>query len=57
MKHATQDASIPYTVAARYVSGGTGNQLWSITATIVGADYQNALVGSYTDALTVQITP
>ena len=57
MKHATQNASIPYTVVARYVSGGTGNQLWSITATIDGAAYQNALVGSYTDDLTVQITP
>lgn len=57
MKHATQNVFIPYTVSAAYVSGGSANQLWRLTATVLGQDYQDALVGPYSDLLTVTITP
>ena len=57
MKHASQSVFIPYSVAATFVSGGTGNQLWNITATVLGSNYQNAQVGSYSDLLTLTITP
>ena len=57
LKHASASAYIPYSVSASYVSGGTGNQQWSITATILGPDYENALVGNYSDSLIVQISP
>jgi spore coat protein U-like protein len=48
---------IPYSVAASYVSGPAANQRWTITATVLGTDYQNAQVGSYSDLLTLTITP
>jgi len=57
LKHGVQSAFIPYTVMASYVSGGVGNQTWNITATILGAHYENALVGTYSDALTATILP
>jgi len=57
MKHATQNAFIPYTMAALFISTGGGNQRWRLIATVLGQDYQNALVGSYSDVLTVTITP
>jgi len=57
MKHTTQSAFVPYSMAATYVSGGATRQNWSLTATVLGQDYQNALVGSYTDVLTVTIFP
>jgi len=57
MKHATLSVYIPYSAAAAYVSGSATNQTWSVTATVLGADYQNAQVGSYSDLLTMNITP
>jgi spore coat protein U-like protein len=57
MKHATQNAYIPYSAAASGGGGPPGNQQWTVTATIVGTDYQNAPVGAYTDDLTATITP
>jgi hypothetical protein len=57
MKHATVSFFIPYSVAASFVSGGSGNQIWTITATVSGSNYQNAQVGSYSDLLTFTITP
>jgi spore coat protein U-like protein len=57
MKHATLSAFIPYTMTATFVSPGGGNQNWSLTATVLGQDYQNAQVGSYSDLLTVTIIP
>ena len=48
---------IPYSVAASYVSGPAANQQWTITATVLGTDYQNAQVGTYSDLLTLTITP
>jgi len=57
MKHVTASVFIPYSVAAVYVSGASGNQLFTITATVLGPNYQNAQVGSYSDLLTLTITP
>jgi len=56
MKHGASDF-IPYTVTATFVSPGGGNQNWTLTATVLGQDYQNAPVGSYSDLLTVTIIP
>jgi spore coat protein U-like protein len=57
MKHASLSVYIPYSVSATYVSGGATNQLFNITATVLGTNYQNANVGSYSDLLTITITP
>ena len=57
MKHTTLGFYIPYSIAAVYASGASNNQLFNITATVLGADYQNAQVGSYSDLLTFTITP
>jgi spore coat protein U-like protein len=57
MKLTTASVYIPYSVAAAYVSGAAANQLWNITATVLGPNYQNAQVGSYSDVLTLTITP
>jgi len=57
MKHSTQNAFIPYTMTAVFISTGGGNQRWRLIATVLGQDYQNALVGSYADVVTVTITP
>jgi hypothetical protein len=57
MKHATQNAFIPYTVATAVVSGGGSTKTWRVTGTVLGANYQNALVGPYSDILSATITP
>lgn len=57
MKHASLSVYIPYSVSATYVSGAANNQLFNITATVLGTNYQNANVGSYSDLLTLTITP
>jgi hypothetical protein len=58
MKHTTLSFFIPYSVSASYVSGGFFNpQVWNITATVLGSNYQGAQVGSYSDLLTLTITP
>jgi hypothetical protein len=57
MKHSSQNAFIPYSVAPALLGSTGANQNWRVTATILGTDYQNALVGSYSDVLTCSITP
>jgi spore coat protein U-like protein len=57
MKLTTAAVYIPYSVAAVYASGAATNQLFNITATVLGPNYQNAQVGSYSDVLTLTITP
>lgn len=57
MKHSTQSAFIPYSVAPSFQGNSGVNQNWRVTATVLGTDYQNALVGSYSDTLTATITP
>jgi hypothetical protein len=44
-------------MASAYSSGPTNNQVWNLTATVLGQNYQNARVGSYTDLLTATIFP
>ena len=57
LKHLSQNAFIPYSVAPSFLGSSGANQNWRVTATILGTDYQNALVGSYSDVLTCAITP
>lgn len=57
MKHATQSAFVPYTVASSFTGMSGLSQNWRLTATVLGPNYQNALVGSYSDLLTVTVTP
>jgi hypothetical protein len=40
-----------------FVSPGGGNQRWTLIATVLGQDYQDALVGSYQDVVTATIVP
>ena len=56
MKHGTQNAYIPYTVAAT-TSGSGSTRTWRITGTVLAANYQNALVGPYSDILSATVLP
>lgn len=60
MKHATNDEYIPYTFS--YTSAGTGSGrtttvTMNIASSVNEADYQNASAGSYSDTVTLTITP
>ena len=57
MKHSSQNAFIPYSVAASFTGTSGANQNWRVTGTVLGTDYQNALVGSYSDVLTATVLP
>jgi spore coat protein U-like protein len=57
MKHSSQNAFIPYSVAPSFLSATGVNQNWRVTATVLGTDYQNGLVGSYSDTLTATVIP
>lgn len=57
MKHTALAAFIPYTIAPTFVSGGGAVETWRITGTILGANYQNAPIGSYSDILTATVLP
>ena len=57
MKHATQNAFIPYTASVAYFSGTGSTKTWRVTGTVLAANYQNALVGSYTDILSATVLP
>ena len=57
MKHAAANAFIPYSAAASGGGGPPGNQQWVVTATVLGPNYINALVGAYSDTLTATINP
>lgn len=50
-------AFIPYSAAVQYVDGPDSNQRWQVTATILGADYQNAPAGTYAGVLIATILP
>jgi len=56
MKHASQNAYIPYTIATTSLGGGS-TTTWRITGTVLAANYQNALVGSYSDILSATVLP
>jgi hypothetical protein len=57
MKHATQNAFIPYTVATTNLGGGGNTKTWRITGRVLAANYQNALVGAYSDVLRATVLP
>jgi spore coat protein U-like protein len=57
MRHASRPEFVPYTAAASYL-GNTGiTQSWRVTATVLGASYENASAGTYADQLTITILP
>ncbi len=57
MKHSFGNAFIPYSVSASFLNTTGVNENWRITATVLGTSYQNGLVGSYSDTLTVTVLP
>jgi hypothetical protein len=57
MKHLSLTAFIPYSIAATFVSNSGANEVWRVTGTILGANYQNAPIGSYSDILTATVLP
>jgi hypothetical protein len=57
MKHVTQNAYIPYTVTATLAGGSGSTKTWRLTGTVLGANYQNALVGPYSDILSATVLP
>lgn len=57
MKHASQNVYIPYTVAPTLLSSSGAREDWRITGTVLGANYQNARVGSYSDILSATVLP
>jgi len=57
MNHSSLSASIPYTVAASFRRGAVGNQQWVLTATVLGASYENAPAGAYSGLLTATVLP
>jgi len=57
MKHSTLSLYLPYSVATSLIGTSGLTQSWRITATVLGTDYQNAHVGSYSDTLTATILP
>lgn len=61
MQHATSPAEyLPYSITLSPQSGNAPrnvNQTLNISGTVLGSDYQTALVGSYTDTVTLQILP
>jgi len=57
MKHAVQNAFIPYSISIAFLSSAGNNQDWRLTAVVLGSDYADALVGSYSDLLTATVLP
>lgn len=57
MKHSSASVFIPYSVSAQDLTGSGANRTWRITATVLGQDYEDALVGTYSDVLRATISP
>ncbi len=57
MKHTVQNAFIPYSVSIAFLGNTGSNQNWRLTALVLGSDYADALVGSYSDLLTATVLP
>jgi hypothetical protein len=60
MRHVTSPADfLPYTLA--YPTSGTTPRnrrtTITVTATVMPTDFQNALMGNYSDTVTLSITP
>ena len=57
MKHTVQNTFIPYSISIAFLGSSGSNQNWRLTAVVLGTDYANALVGSYSDLLTATVLP
>lgn len=57
LKHAVQNAFIPYTVSVAFVNNTGVNQNWMVTASVLGSDYVDAPAGSYSDTLSATVLP
>jgi spore coat protein U-like protein len=57
MRHVTLNLFISYTVTTTLLSSQGANETWRLTGTVLGANYQNAMAGVYSDILTATITP
>ncbi len=57
MKHATTANYIPYTIVPSFQSSSGANETWRLTGTVLGANYQNARVGDYSDIVTATVFP
>ncbi len=57
MKHTTQNIFIPYSITTTFLGASGSKETWRINGTILGANYQNAAIGTYTDILVATVTP
>lgn len=61
MRHATNPvAFLPYSISLSPQSGNAAknvNQTLTVSGTVLGSDYQTALLGSYADTVTILIQP
>lgn len=61
MQHVTNPAAyLPYSIALAPQSGNAAknvNQTLTVSGTVLGSDYQTALIGSYADTVTILIQP
>ncbi len=57
MKHAVQNAFIPYSISITFINNTGVNQNWMLTASVLGSDYVDALAGSYSDTLSATVLP
>lgn len=57
MKHSTLSSYIPYSVSTLYLGASGANESWRITGTVIGTNYQNAVIGTYSDVLSATVLP
>lgn len=57
LKHSTLNTYIPYSATTLFLGAQGSNESWRITGTILGANYQNAVVGTYSDVLSATVLP
>ncbi len=57
MKHATTANYIPYTIVPTFLGSLGATESWRLTGTVLGANYQDARVGNYSDILTATVFP
>lgn len=57
MRHGSLPEFVPYTASAAFLGTNGNIQSWRVTATVLGANYENASTGTYADQLTITILP
>ncbi len=57
MKHSTLNEYIPYTILPVFMGASGSNETWRITSTVLGVNYENATIGSYSDVLSATVLP